>query len=188
MVFFYRTSHTPTTVNNHITTKHKASLILGSDIKAAPLSCWECPKAAIAVFGEGSVEKGRTRLHLHQHLLLQKPHPQSLRSTIIKEFHVGRSKENRLGSFPLHLGMHPLFRTAFFLLPAPRPPLLQHGRFCISLRDCCCLPLSLQPWQVWLSSAALCLAPLQLAGLLFPRGFSLGPWPCTTACTFQALL
>lgn len=95
MVFFYRTSHTPTTVNNHITTKHKASLILSSDIKAASLLCWEHPKAAIAVFGEGSVEKGRTRLHLHQHLLLQKSHPQSFRSTIIKEFHVGRSKEKR---------------------------------------------------------------------------------------------
>lgn len=29
--------------------------------------------------------------------------------------------------------MHPLFRTAFFLLPAPEPLLLQHGRFCTGL-------------------------------------------------------
>lgn len=55
-------------------------------------------------------------------------------------------------------------------------------------RDCYCGFLSSQTWQVWLSSAVLCFALLQLAGLLFQRGFSLGPLPCTTACTFPALL
>lgn len=175
-------------VTNHIT-DHKARLILGSDPKAAPFTHWGCPKAAIAVFGKGGVEEGRTRFCLHKHLLPQNPTPYRLRNTTIKEFHVGKSKEKTADWDPSPCTQGCIrFSDSSILLLATKLPLLQCGRFCIGLRDCCCLLLSSQPWQVWLSSAVLCLAPLQLAGLLFQRGFSLGPWPCTTACTFQALL
>lgn len=110
-------------------------------------------------------------------------------NTTSKEFHVGRSKEKTADWHPSPWTQGCIhFSDNGILLLAIKFSLLQCGRLCILLRDCCCLLLSSQPWQVWLSSAVLCPAPLQLVGLLFQRGFSLGPLPCTTACTFRALL
>jgi hypothetical protein len=46
-----------------------------------------------------------------------------------------------------------------------------------------CQRLSSQLWDACLSSAEACSAPRQWVGPLFQKGFSLGPLPCTTACT-----
>lgn len=110
LLLFYRASQTPTMVTNHITTDHKASAILGSDTKAAPISYWEGPKAAIAVFEEGGVEKGRTRLRLHKHLLPEKPHSMQAWEHHNERVSCGEKQRehSRLGSFSLHPGMHPL--------------------------------------------------------------------------------
>lgn len=78
--------------------------------KLAPISYWQCPKAAIAVFGEGGLEKRKNKALLTQTPVTPKPH-----STQAYEHHnqrVSLEEEQRedsgLGSFPLHLEMHPL--------------------------------------------------------------------------------
>lgn len=71
-LFFDRTSQTPTTVTNPVTTDHKASLILGSDTKAAPICFGECPKAASCIWG-GWYRERKNKAPLIQTPITPKP-------------------------------------------------------------------------------------------------------------------